>query len=310
MKPEILQLVPVSKSVQQELDTLYTTHASFDGFPYDHTPENIEVLLTNGAIGASSQMIDALPHLKLITVHGIGLDAIDLEKAKQKNIRVSIARDSSTDDVADIAIGLLLDITRQISAQDRHIRAGYWVTKGRYPRQGTSLTHKNVGIMGMGPIGKTIARRLMAFDMKISYTARHCHHEVAWEFIPSLVDLAQNSDFLIIAASGGRSSYHAVNQEVLEALGERGFLVNIGRGSIIDEMTLVQFLKAGKIAGAGLDVFTDEPYVPPDLFQLDNVVMTTHSASSTYETTLRSSKMVIQSIKDFYAGKDLPFSVT
>lgn len=309
MKPEILQLVPVCKRVQEQINTLFTNHISFNKLP--DSPEilkKIEAVITNGVIGAPTSMLDQLPNLKLVTVHGVGYDNVDLSKLKERKIKLSIATNAPTQDVADMAVALLLDVSRQITLRDQYIRKNEW-EKGNYPNQGSSISNKKVGIMGMGHIGKAIAQRLHAFDNEIAYTARHKHTEVTWNYVPSLVDLAKQSDILIIAASGGPSTKHAVNQEVLEALGERGFIVNIGRGSIIDEKALIDCLKNKKIAGAGLDVFEHEPHVPETLRLLTNVIMTPHSAGATYETSKRIGAKILNSLECFFAEKPLPDEV-
>lgn len=309
MKPEILQLVPVSKHIQEQIDSGFSNHQSFYTLPTSKEILNkIEAIITNGVIGAPSAMLDALPNLRLVTVHGVGYDNVDVEKLKSRNIRLSIAKGAPTQDVANMAIALLLDITRQIMQRDQFIRNGEW-EKGNYPYQGSSISNKKIGIMGMGDIGKAIAQRMYAFDNEILYTARHHHEEVKWTYIPSLLELATQSDVLIIAASGGPQTRHAVNMEVLEAIGERGFVINIGRGSIIDEQALIHCLQNKKIAGAGLDVFEHEPYVPKILNTMPNIVMTPHSAGATYETSKRIGEKILNSLNCFFGNESLPDEV-
>lgn len=308
MKPDTLQLTPLYKPVQERINKEFTNHIGIDELPPADSLKNVEAVITNGVIGAPTNLINMLPKLRLITVHGVGFDNVDTALTKARNIKLSIATGASTIDVADMALALLLDVSRQISIRDKFIRDGLW-EKERCPYQGTSVSNKKVGIMGMGAIGRAIAQRISAFDSQVSYTARHHHTDVQWNFIPSLLELAKQSDILIIAASGGPSSKHAVNQEVLEAIGERGFLINIGRGSIVDEQALIDCLKTKKIAGAGLDVFANEPHVPQALKDLSNVVMTPHSAGATYETSKASATKVMQSLEDFFAGKPLPDEV-
>ena len=309
MKPQILQLVPVCKKFQEQINTRFTNHISHNKLP--DSPEilkKIEAVITNGVIGAPSDMLDQLPNLKLVTVHGVGYDNVDLQKLKERQIKLSIATNAPTQDVADMAIALLLDVSRQITLRDQYIRKNEW-EKGNYPYQGSSISNKKIGIMGMGHIGQAIAQRLHAFDNEIAYTARHQRPEVKWKYIPSLIELAKISDILIIAASGGPSSRHAVNREILEALGERGFVINIGRGSIIDENALIDCLKNKKIAGAGLDVFEHEPHVPETLRLLKNVIITPHSAGATYETSKRIGAKILNSLECFFKGENLPDEV-
>lgn len=305
MKPSILQLVPVYKPIEEQINKEFTNHISLNGLPTSkNILEKIEAVITNGVIGAPSKMLDTLPNLRLISVHGVGYDNVDVKKAKERNIKLSIATHAPTQDVADMAMALLLDVSRQITLRDQFIRQGHW-QNGRYPHIGSSISNKKVGIMGMGPIGKAIAQRISAFDNEIAYNTLHPHPEVKWPFVPSLLDLAKQSDILIIAASGGDSSRHAVNQKVLEALGERGFLINIGRGATVDEKALIHCLENKIIAGAGLDVFEHEPHVPHLLRTMNNVIMTPHSASDTRETAQRIAEKILNSLKLFFSGKPL-----
>ncbi len=309
IKPQILQLVPVCKRVQEKINTQFINHISLNKLPESsEILKKVKAVITNGVIGAPTHMLDQLPNLQLVTVHGVGYDNVDLQKLKERNIKLSIATNAPTQDVADMAIALLLDVSRQITLRDQYIRKNEW-EKGNYPHQGTSISNKKVGIMGMGHIGQAIAQRLHAFDNEIAYTARHQRPNVKWNYMPSLVELAKMSDILVIAASGGPSSKHAVNQKVLEALGERGFIVNIGRGSIIDENALIDCLKNKKIAGAGLDVFEHEPHVPESLCLLPNIIMTPHSAGSTYETSQRIGAKILNSLNCFFKDNTLPDEV-
>lgn len=196
----------------------------------------------------------------------------------------------------------------QIELVQLNCKDGKWETE-RCHYQGTSVSNKKIGIMGMGPIGRAIAQRISAFDNEVSYTARHQHTDVKWNFVPSLLDLAKQSDIFIIAASGGDNSRKAVNKEIIEAIGERGFLINIGRGVTVDEDALIECLQNNKIAGAGLDVFANEPHVPQALKDLPNIVMAPHSAGSTYETSKNISIKILNSLNDFFAGRALPDEV-
>ncbi|CAI3953411.1 2-hydroxyacid dehydrogenase [Commensalibacter papalotli (ex Botero et al. 2024)] len=308
MKPEILQLVPMNQSVQEQVNQNYINHIVLDGLPSTDILNKVEAVITNGVIGAPTEMLNALPNVKLITVHGVGYDNVDTDLLKKRNIKLSIATNVPTQDVADMAIGLLLNVARQLNLRDQFIREGKWETE-RCHYQGTSISNKKVGIMGMGPIGRAIAQRISAFDNEVSYTARHQHTDVKWNFVPSLLDLAKQSDIFIIAASGGDNSRKAVNQEIIEAIGERGFLINIGRGVTVDEEALIECLQNKKIAGAGLDVFADEPHVPQALKDLSNIVMAPHSAGATYETSKNISIKILNSLNDYFAGRSLPDEV-
>ncbi|CAI3950141.1 Lactate dehydrogenase or related 2-hydroxyacid dehydrogenase (LdhA) (PDB:1DXY) [Commensalibacter communis] len=308
MKPNILQLVPINKSIQEQINQQFTNHIHIDDLPSADILSKVEAVITNGVIGAPTEMLDQFPNLKLITVHGVGYDNVNIELIKQRNIKLSIATNAPTQDVADMAIGLLLDVARQLTLRDQFIRAGRWENE-RCPYQGTSVSNKKIGIMGMGPIGRAIAQRIAAFDNEVFYTARHQHTDVQWNFVPSLLELARQSDILIIAASGGDNSRKAVNKEMIEAIGERGFLINIGRGVTVDEEALVECLQQKKIAGAGLDVFANEPHVPQALKDLPNIVMAPHSAGATYETSKKIAEKILNSLELFFAGKPLPDEV-
>ncbi|MDI2090921.1 2-hydroxyacid dehydrogenase [Commensalibacter oyaizuii] len=308
MQHEVLQLVPMTKSIQEQVNQKFNTHIHLNGLPDTDILNKIEAVITNGVIGAPTDFLNSLPNLKLITVHGVGYDNVDTQLAKQRNIKLSIAAGAPTVDVADMALALLLNVARQINLRDQFIRDGRWEHE-RCPYQGTSISNKKVGIMGMGPIGRAIAQRISAFDNEVSYTARHQHTDVQWNFVPSLLDLAKQSDIFIVAASGGDNSRKAVNKEIIEAIGERGFLINIGRGVTIDEEALIGCLQQKKIAGAGLDVFANEPHVPQCLKELPNVVMAPHSAGATFETSKATATKVLQSLEVFFAGKALPDEV-
>jgi len=260
-------------------------------------------LVTSAAIGVDKSVIEALPQLKVISSFGVGLDKIDVAAATAQGVQVGYTPEVLTDCVADLAFGLLIDAARQIAAGDRFVRRGAWES-GKYPMT-TRVSGKKLGIFGMGRIGSTIARRSSGFDMSVRYTNRHPVPGSAHTFEPSLIELARWSDFLVIAAAGGAATHHLVNQAVLQALGPKGFLINVARGSVIDEAALVQALADGTIAGAGLDVFEDEPRVPAALRQMDQVVLLPHVASGTHETRQAMADRVIENLEAFFAGRPL-----
>ncbi|CCK16709.1 D-3-phosphoglycerate dehydrogenase [Cronobacter universalis NCTC 9529] len=208
-----------------------------------------------------------------------------------------------TDDVADLAIGLMLATSRRIVAAQKFIEQGGWQQGGfTWTRK---VSGARLGIFGMGRIGQAIARRAQAFDMTISYTGRQPHSALPYRFVPGLAQLAQESDFLMLCAPGGDATRGVVNAAVLEALGPQGILINIARGSVVDEAALIAALESGAIAGAGLDVFTDEPNVPASLQQRDNVVITPHMASATRETRREMSRLVLENVNAWCAGEPL-----
>jgi len=241
---------------------------------------------------------DRLSHLQLIAVFGVGLDKVDLKKARERGIAVTITRDILTADTADMAFALLLAITRRIIAGDAMIRAGRWAAGEKLPH-GSSLRGKKLGIVGLGAIGRDIARKAEAFGMEVSYYNRHRREDVSWHFHADLHELARVSDILAVAIAATADTDKIISASVLEALGEQGFLINIARGAVIDESALITALAERRIAGAGLDVFYNEPVINEAFFTLPNVVLAPHQGSATIETRLAMGQNVIDNIKSF-----------
>jgi hydroxypyruvate reductase len=253
----------------------------------------------SAAVGVDAALIAALPNLQVISSFGVGLDKIDLAAAQARGIAVGYTPDVLNDCVADTAFGLLLDAARGFSAADRFVRRGEW-PNGAYP-----LTRKvsgaKLGIVGMGRIGRSIAQRSTGFEMAVRYHSRRPVADVPWPHEPSLLELARWADFLVLITAGGAGTRHLVNAEVLDALGPRGFLVNVARGSVVDEAALIAALREKRIAGAGLDVFENEPHVPAELMALDNVVLLPHVASGTEETRQAMADRVFDNLQSFFA---------
>jgi hydroxypyruvate reductase len=250
--------------------------------------------------GADAAMMTALPNVRVISSFGVGLDAVDLDAARARGIAVGYTPDVLNDCVADTAMLLLLDVVRSGSASDRFVRRGGWL-KGAFPLT-TSVSHKRLGIVGLGRIGRAIARRAVGFDLEIRYHNRRPLADVPYGYVPSLLELARWADFLIVASAGGAQSRGLVSAEVLAALGPEGFLVNISRGTVVDEQALVRALAEKRIAGAGLDVYEDEPNVPSALLALDNVVLLPHVASATRETRQAMADLVLDNLASFFAS--------
>jgi len=257
----------------------------------------IEVLVIPGPVGAKADLINSLPALRAIVNVGVGYDSIDLNAARSRNIMVSNTPDVLNSCVADLAIGLLLDIFRHISASDRFIRRGEWLTR-EYPLT-TQFSHSRIGIVGLGRIGREIAHRLEAFGVDIMYFNRRQLRDSPYTYVPDPVQLAQRCNALVISTSGGAATKGLISREVLEALGPDGYLVNVSRGSVVDEAALVSLLAQGRLAGAGLDVFTREPSVPEDLFALDNVVIVPHIGSATRTTRAAMNDLAFQNLQGF-----------
>jgi lactate dehydrogenase-like 2-hydroxyacid dehydrogenase len=255
-------------------------------------------LVTSAPQGAPAAWMEAMPGLRVISSFGVGLDKLDLAAAKQRGIAVGYTPDVLNDCVADLAMALMLDVARRVGEGERFVRRGEWM-RGRFPL-GRKVSGAKLGIVGLGRIGRTIAQRATGFEMDIRYHTRRPVEGVRWGHEPSLVELARWCDFLVVATAGGAETRHLVNAQVLEALGSRGFIVNIARGSVIDEAALVRALVDKRIAGAGLDVFENEPNVPAELLALDNVVLVPHIASGTEETRRAMADRVFDNLQCFF----------
>jgi len=257
-------------------------------------------------VGGGESKIDAgymalFPALEIISVCGVGYDGVDVAAAKKRGIMVTHTPDVLNDDVADLALGLLLAVARKIPQADRFTRNADWLDG---PFQLTrKLTGAKLGIVGMGRIGQAIAKRAAAFDIDISYNCRNPRNDVPYKYVASLVALATEVDFLVAITPGGAATKNLINADVLKALGPQGFLVNVARGSVVDQVALIEALQKKMIAGAGLDVFLDEPNVPAELRKLDNVVLTPHIASGTVETRKAMSALALANLDAHMAGQ-------
>jgi lactate dehydrogenase-like 2-hydroxyacid dehydrogenase len=252
---------------------------------------------------ADAALIDSLPSLKVISSFGVGVDKIDLAAAAGRGLPVGNTPEVLHDCVADLALGPLIALSRGIGASERYLRAGSW-SKGAYPLQ-RKVSCKKLGIVGLGRIGHAIAKRAPAFDMDIRYHNRRPVIDTSIAHEPSLVELARWCDFLLVIVPGGAATHHLINEAVLDALGAKGFLINVARGSVVDEPALVRALKDRRIAGAGLDVFANEPQVPAELMALDNVVLVPHIGSATLETRAAMAQRVFDNLQSYFAGGKL-----
>ena len=250
-----------------------------------------------------ARLMDALPKLEIISNFGVGVDQIDLDAAKQRRIIVTNTPDVLNECVADCAMALVLNTLRKFPQSEAYLRSGYWPTRGPYPLT-TSLGGKTLGILGLGRIGEAIAKRAQSFGMKIRYHNRN-RKNVPYAYDPDPVALAKNSDVLLAVTPGGAGTAKLVNARVLDALGPQGYLVNIARGSVVDEAVLLRYLQEKKIAGAGLDVFEHEPDVPPEFFALDNAVLYPHVASATVETRKAMGDLQVENLHLHFAGKQV-----
>jgi hydroxypyruvate reductase len=262
----------------------------------------VTAIVTDGHFGASAGLIESLPNLQLIANANVGVDEIDLDAAQRRGIRITTTTGVETDDVADMAIALLLAVSRRIVVGDGYVRAGRW---GREPMvSGRRVAGRRAGILALGHIGQAVAKRLLGFDMSIAYTDVR-EEAVPYKYFGDLVTLAHNVQVLIVTAPGGPSTHGIVNKQVLEALGADGILINVGRGSVVDEPALIDALRSGGIAGAGLDVFADEPHVPEELKSMMNVVLEPHQAGATVESRAGITEMVLRNLRAYFAGEPL-----
>jgi hydroxypyruvate reductase len=261
----------------------------------------VRALVGGGESKIDGSYMALFPALEMISVCGVGYDGIDVAAAKKRGIMVTHTPEVLNDDVADLALGLLLSVARKIPAADRFTRNADWLDG---PFQLTrKLTGAKLGIVGMGRIGQAIAKRAAAFDMVISYTTRNQRSDVPYKYMPNVLALAAEVDFMVVITPGGAATKNLINAEVLKALGPQSFLVNVARGSVVDQAALIEALQKKLIAGAGLDVYVDEPNVPAELRKLDNVVLTPHIASATVETRKAMSALALANLEAFMAGQ-------
>ncbi|MCB9946616.1 MAG: 2-hydroxyacid dehydrogenase [Rhodospirillaceae bacterium] len=305
MKPELVVVGPLLPALMETLDRDYVTHRLWEVPDRDallaEVGPRVRAIATSGHHGATAALMDALPNLEIIGCFGVGVDAIDIGHAKARGVIVTNTPDVLTDDVADLAVGLLLAVARGIVAGDRHVRSGKWL-QGPMPLM-RKVSSGLVGIAGLGRIGRAIAKRVDALGARIAYYGRRSYADVDYPFYGDLVSLARDCDYLILATPGGADTHHMVDRAVIDALGPAGALINIGRGSLVDEAALVDALVAGRLGGAGLDVFEDEPRVPQALFALDNVVLQPHVGSATVETRQAMGDLVAANLRAHFAGR-------
>ena len=305
MKPDIVLTTRIFPPTQAILEKEFACHKLHEASDREallkEVAPRVRAVATFGAAGANAQLMDALPKLELISNFGVGVDAIDLDAAKKRGIIVTNTPDVLNDCVADTAMALTLNVMRKYPQAEAYLRSGFWAARGDYPLT-TSLGGKSMGILGLGRIGEAIAKRALAFGMKIRYHNRS-KKDVPYPYDADAVALAKNSDVLLIATPGGSATKAIVGAKVLDALGPQGYVVNIARGSVIDEPVLLQYLQQNRIAGAGLDVFANEPRISPAFFALDNAVIFPHVGSATNETRTAMGNLQIENLRLHFAGK-------
>lgn len=316
MKPQILQLNPILiPAINDELAALYEVHKYFEiadqAAWLQENGGSIEAVITGGHTGISREMLAQLPALKVVAVNGVGTDAVDLAYCRGRGLPVTATLGALTEDVADLAIGLLIAACRNICAGDRFVREGQWEL---YPQPSAiplarRFSGMRVGIVGMGRVGRAVATRAAAFGCSIGYTDLRAMDDVPHTFVAGLLDLARDSDALVLCAAADKAE-GIVDAAVLDALGPRGYLVNVARGRLVNEADLAEAVAAGRIAGAGLDVFVDEPRVPQVLRQSDRTTLQAHRASATWETRAAMARMVLDSVAQGLAGSRPTMSLT
>lgn len=293
---DILALSPLPDTLAPSLAGHFALHVGIDHAPLDR----IRALVGGGSMRVDASLLDRLPAVEIVAVHGVGHDGIDSAAMAERGVALAITAGVLTEDVADLAIGLWLTVERRIAANDRAVRHGGWdVSLAR------RASGRRIGIYGLGTIGRAIAARAAPFASELLYTARSPKSDVDWRFVADLLTLAADSDVLILAAAAGEENAGAVDDRVLAALGERGVLVNVARGSLVDQPALIAALAAGRIAGAGLDVFADEPAVPAALIR-DDVVLSPHQGSATVESRAAMAALVVANLQAHFAGETPP----
>ena len=306
MKTDIVLVVPIYAGAVEQLDQAYTMHRLWEAKDraafLAGIKDRVRAIVTGpGRVDAA--LMDALPKTEIIATQSVGTDHIDLDAAKARKIAVTNTPDVLTDDVADLAMALVLAVARRIVVGDRFVREGKWL-KANLPLA-TKVGGATMGVVGLGRIGQAIAKRAEAFGMKLAYHGPRAKSGVPYRFYENLAEMAGAVDYLMVSCPGGAGTRGLVSAEVLRALGPKGVVVNISRGTVIDEAAMVEMLRGGQLGGAGLDVFVDEPRVPEALLGLENVVLQPHVGSATHATRGAMGQLVIDNLKAHFAGKTL-----
>lgn len=305
-RPDVLAVAKLHPFYRQALDSLYTVHDrthETDPQAFAELAPRILGVAGTGEAMVPGSLLRQLPKARVVSVFGVGYDGVDVAAAIEQGIPVTHTPGVLTDDVADLALGLVLAVGRQIALADQFVRAGRW-PEGPLPL-GRKVSGARMGIVGMGRIGQAIAQRAQAFGMSIAYTARSPKPELPHRYFPDATSLASQCDFLVVITPGGAGTRHLINAQVLQALGPQGYLINVARGSVVDEQALIEALSQGTIAGAGLDVFADEPRVPSALWTMPQVVLTPHMASATAQTRQAMADLAFANMRAALEGQPL-----
>jgi len=308
MTIDVLSIGSFPEATNAELARRFAiTHHFHRPAPEALAPElraRIRGIATEANRGADRALIAALPKLEVISVFGVGTDNVDLAAAREHNVPVTNTPGILTDEVADLAIGLMLASARQIVFADRYVREGSWASKGPIPL-GRSVGAKTMGVLGLGGIGRAIADRGAAFRMRVIYSGPRRKPDAPYGYVADLVELARQSDYLMVACKGGPETRHLVSAAVIDALGAKGTLINVARGSVVDERALIAALIEGRLGHAALDVFESEPNPSPELLKLPNVVVQPHHGSGTIETRTAIGQLMIDNLSAHFAGRPL-----
>ena len=305
MQPEILLIGPMMPHVMEALESAYRVHRYWEVSKRDallaEAGTRIRAIGTNGHLGASAALMDALPKLEIIACYGVGVDAIDLEQAARRGVIVTNTPDVLNEDVSNMAIALMLATTRRLCEGDRFVREGRWLAGDMALTR--TIQGLRLGILGLGRIGKLIAKKAKIFGCDVAYHGRREQAGVAYRYYSRLTEMARASDILVVICPGGEETQNLVDREVIDALGPEGILINVARGSVVEEAALVEALVEGRLGGAGLDVFADEPHVPEALLSLECVVLSPHQGSGTLETRRAMGDLVVENLRAHFAGK-------
>lgn len=312
-KPEILQVGPYPEWDEIPLNEMFSVHRYFDAsdkaaFLKQVGPQ-IRGIATRGELGADREMISACPNLEVISVYGVGYDAVDFDACRERGIRVTNTPDVLTRDVADLGVAMMLCQARGMIGAERWVRDGDWERTGLYPLR-SQVHGKRAGVLGLGRIGFEVAKRLVGFDMDIAYSDLSAKdYAPDWSYVADPVELARQSDFLFVTLAASAETRHIVSRDVIAAVGSEGMIINVSRASNIDEEALLDALEDGALGSAALDVFDGEPAVNPRFRALDNVLLQPHHASGTIETRKAMGQLVRDNLSAHFSGHALPTPV-
>ncbi|CAL5034070.1 unnamed protein product [Urochloa decumbens] len=306
-KPLVLLAQPLFPNLEAALESRYRCVLAADAG--EAAAAEARVLLVPGLKVVTAELIGRLPALELVVATSVGVDHVDLEACRRRGLTVTNAGGAFSVDSADYAVGLVVAVLRRVAAAEAYVRRSRWATDGDYPLA-TKVSGKRVGIVGLGRIGSLMARRLAAFGCPVAYHSRSPKPSAPYAFFPTVLDLAAASDVLVLSCALTEETRRMVGREMMEALGKGGVLVNVGRGGLVDEPELVRCLREGVIGGAGLDVYEREPEVPPELFGMDNVVLSDHRAVLTPESIAGALAVVAGNLEAFFEGRPLLSPVT